>query len=130
MPLSCLKNSKMSKKTLVIGASTNPERYSNKAIRSLLTHGHEVVAFARREGFVGSVKIQTEFPEEQTIHTVTMYVGPQHQSEYYAPILDLNPKRVIFNPGTENIEFVEMLESKGIETIEGCTLVMLGTGQY
>ncbi len=120
----------MNKKTLVIGASTNPARYSNLAIRSLLSHGHEVVALARREGFVGSVKIQTEFPEEQTIHTVTMYVGPQHQPEYYGPILDLNPKRVIFNPGTENREFVKMLESRGIETIEGCTLVMLGTGQY
>lgn len=130
MQLFFWKNSKMNKKTLVIGASTNPARYSNLAIRSLLSHGHEVVALARREGFVGNVKIQTEFPEEQTIHSVTMYVGPQHQPEYYGPILDLNPKRVIFNPGTENREFVKMLESRGIETIEGCTLVMLGTGQY
>lgn len=120
----------MSKRTLVIGASTNPARYSNMAIRSLLNHGHEVVALAKRESFVGNVKIQTEFPDDQTIHTVTMYVGPQHQPEYYVPIFDLNPKRVIFNPGTENSEFVEMLESRGIETIEGCTLVMLATGQY
>lgn len=130
MQLFFWKNSKMNKKTLVIGASTNPARYSNLAIRSLINHGHEVVALARREGFVGNVKIQTEFPEEQTIHTVAMYVGPQHQPEYYGPILDLNPKRVIFNPGAENGEFVEMLKSRGIETIEGCTLVMLGTGQY
>ena len=130
MLLFYLKNNKMSKRTLVIGASTNPERYSNMAIRSLLSHGHEVVALARRSGEVDSVKIQTEFPENQNIHTVTMYVGSQHQVEYYAPILDLNPKRVIFNPGTENSEFVEMLEFRGIETIEGCTLVMLGTGQY
>ena len=130
MLLFCLKDNKMSKRTLVIGASTNPARYSNMAIRSLLSHGHEVVALARRSGEVDSVKIQTEFPENQNIHTVTMYVGSQHQVEYYAFILDLNPKRVIFNPGTENSEFVEMLESRGIETIEGCTLVMLGTGQY
>lgn len=130
MPLFYLKNNKMSKRTLVIGASTNPARYSNMAIRSLLNHGHEVVALAKREGFIGDIKIQTEFPDDQTIHTVTMYVGPQHQPEYYVPILDLNPKRVIFNPGTENSEFVEMLESRGIETIEGCTLVMLATGQY
>lgn len=130
MPLFYLKNNKMSKKALVIGASTNPVRYSNMAIKSLLSHGHEVVALARREGFIGDIKIQTEFPVNQNIHTVTMYVGPQHQPEYYVPILDLNPKRVIFNPGTENSEFVQMLESRGVETIEDCTLVMLGSGRY
>ena len=124
------KNKIMSKRTLVVGASTNPARYSNMAIKTLLKHGHEVIALAKREGQVESVKIQTKFPENELIHTVTMYVGEQHQSEYYQPILDLQPERVIFNPGTENFEFVEMLESRGIETIEGCTLVMLGTGQY
>lgn len=130
MPLFYLKNNKMSKRTLVIGASTNPARYSNMAIRSLLNHGHEVVALAKQEGFIGDIKIQTEFPVNQNIHTVTVYVGPLHQPEYYEPILDLNPRRVIFNPGTENSEFVQMLESRGIETIEGCTLVMLGSGRY
>ncbi len=120
----------MNKKTLVIGASTNPARYSNMAIKTLLKHGHEVIALAKREGQVESVKILTKFPENELIHTVTMYVGEQHQPEYYQPVLDLQPERVIFNPGTENYEFIELLESKGIETIEGCTLVMLGTGQF
>lgn len=120
----------MSKRTLVVGASTNPARYSNMAIRSLLNHGHEVVALAKRSGEVDSVKIQTEFPENQNIHTVTMYVGPQNQVEYYNLIVDLNPVRVIFNPGTENYEFINLLKSNGIEPITGCTLVMLGSGRY
>ena len=118
------------RKTLVIGASTNPERYSNKAIHSLRRHGHEVVALAKREGKVSDILIQTDFPEKEDIHTVTMYIGAKRQAEYYKQILELKPERVIFNPGAENFELAEMLESKGIETIEGCTLVMLNTGQY
>ena len=118
------------RKTLVIGGSENPARYSNMAIRSLRQKGVEVVSFAKRMGKVLDVEIQTEFPEKDNIHTVTMYVGPQRQAEYYNQLLELDPKRVIFNPGTENDELVDMLESKGIETIEACTLVMLSTGQY
>ena len=117
-------------KTLVIGASTKPERYSNMAIQSLRNHKHEVVALAKKMGKVGDVTIQTEFPINEDIHTVTMYVGAKHQGEYYKSILDLNPERVIFNPGSENFEFSDMLEMNGIETIEGCTLVMLSIGQY
>lgn len=120
----------MNRKTLVIGASTNPVRYSNLAIKALLKHGYEVIALAKREGQVGVVKIRTDFPVNEWVHTVTMYIGEQHQPEYYQPILDLKPERVIFNPGTENFEFIELLESEGIETIEGCTLVMLETGRY
>lgn len=118
------------KKTLVIGASTNPLRYSNMAIRELKNHGHEVFALAKRAGEVAGVPIQTDFPSKELIHTVTLYVGPQHQPEYYQQVIDLMPERVIFNPGTENFEFAEILESKGIETIEGCTLVMLSIGQF
>jgi len=118
------------RKTLVIGASTNPDRYSNMAIHSLRKHHHEVVALAKRTGIVSDVEIQTEFPEKEDIHTVTMYVGAKHQPEYYKSLLELNPERVIFNPGAENFELADMLEIKGIETIEGCTLVMLNTGQY
>ena len=105
-------------------------RYSNLAIKALLKHGYEVIALAKREGQVGVVKIRTDFPVNEWVHTVTMYIGEQHQPEYYQPILDLKPERVIFNPGTENFEFIELLESEGIETIEGCTLVMLETGRY
>ncbi len=120
----------MGKKTLVIGASTNPERYSNKAIHSLRKHGHSVVALAKRAGKVADVEIQTEFPANEEIHTVTMYVGAKHQPEYYKSLLELNPDRVIFNPGAENFELSDMREMNGVETIEGCTLVMLHTDQY
>ncbi len=118
------------KKTLVIGASTNPERYSNMAIHSLRSHHHDVVALAKREGVVADILIQTEFPMNNDIHTVTMYVGEKHQQEYYKLLMDLKPERVIFNPGAENFELADMLEMNGVETIEGCTLVMLNTGQF
>lgn len=117
------------KKTLVIGASENPARYANKAIRALRMHNHDVIALAKRAGNVEDVRIQTEFPDEE-IHTVTMYLGPQRQSEYCSQILNLHPKRVIFNPGTENSELAKMLEKSGIETEEACTLVLLSIGDY
>ena len=118
------------KKTLVIGASTNPARYSYLAVHSLRQHGHKVVALAKRAGQVADVDIQTRFPENEDFHTITLYIGPDHQPEYYDPIFKLNPERVIFNPGTENFELIEKLEMAGIEAIEACTLVMLKTGQY
>ena len=118
------------KKTLVIGASENPARYSNMAIQSLRKHGNDVVALAKRAGKVIDTPIQTKFPESDDIDTVTLYVGSKRQPEYYNQLLELQPKRVIFNPGTENEELVELLEEKGIEAIEVCTLVMLNTGQY
>lgn len=118
------------KKTLVIGASTNPGRYSNIAINALRNHNHSVIALAKRSGKVSDVTIQTDFPKNEDIHTVTMYVGAERQLEYYQALLELKPERVIFNPGAENFELADMLEMNGIETIEGCTLVMLSTGQY
>lgn len=117
-------------KTLVIGASTKPERYSNMAIHALRNHNHEVIALAKRVGKVSDVTIQTNFPLNEDINTVTMYVGAKNQVEYYKPLLDLKPERVVFNPGSENFELAELLEMNGIETIEGCTLVMLSTGQF
>jgi len=117
------------KQTLVIGASENPARYSNKAIRALRSYDHPVLALAKRRGQVADVSIETEFPTE-AIHTVTMYVGPQHQPEYYEKILALKPRRVIFNPGTENPEFSQVLEENDIEAVEACTLVMLSIGNY
>jgi uncharacterized protein len=118
------------KRTLVIGASIKPERYSNKAIKLLMEYGHEVVALAKREGSVQGIPIQTVFPINEDIHTVTLYVGPAHQPEYYKLLLSLNPQRVIFNPGTENNELKEKLDKAGIETVEDCTLVMLRYGYY
>lgn len=118
------------KKTLVIGASTNPERYSFLAIHSLRKHKHDVVALAKRLGQVSDVPIQTNFPVNEQFHTVTLYIGSGRQLEYYDLLIKLKPKRVIFNPGTENFELEKLLKINGIEVIEGCTLVMLSTGQY
>ncbi len=118
------------RRTLVIGGSENPARYSNRAIRSLRAKNIEVLAIAKRKGKVLDVEIQTTFPESENINTVTLYIGAKHQPEYYKALLELKPERVIFNPGTENDEFFKMLENNGIEAIEACTLVMLSTGQY
>ena len=118
------------KRTLVIGASENPSRYSNLVIQQLRKNRHDVIALAKRKGLVSDVPIQTTFPENEYIHTVTLYVGPQRQQEYFNYLIELNPERVIFNPGTENFELEELLQNNGIETIQACTLVMLNTGQY
>jgi predicted CoA-binding protein len=89
-----------------------------------------VVAVAKRKNRVADVEIQTEFPKDKDIHTVTLYVGAPHQPEYYEPLLNLKPQRVIFNPGAENPELYKKLEKEGIEAVEACTLVMLATNQY
>lgn len=118
------------KKTLVIGASENPERYSNKAIRALVSHHHPVVALGIKKGVVEGVTFHTEKEQFEDIDTVTLYIGPQKQTEYYAYIIGLKPRRVIFNPGTENPEFIAQLKSAGIYPELSCTLVLLATGQY
>lgn len=118
------------KKTLVIGASENPGRYSNLAIKRLLSHQHEVVAIGKRKGNVENVLIETEHLPFENIDTVTLYLNPTNQQPYYDYILSLHPKRVIFNPGTENEEFENKLKSAGIEPFEACTLVLLSTGQF
>jgi uncharacterized protein len=124
------KKSENKKKILVIGASIKAERYSNKAIRLLDEYGHEVVALAKRKGTVLNIPIQTKFPLNENVHTVTLYVSPVHQLEYYDLLIELKPERVIFNPGTENDELKKKLNAAGIKTIEGCTLVMLRNGFF
>ncbi|GAB3430849.1 CoA-binding protein [Niabella aquatica] len=120
----------MNKKTLILGASENPNRYSNMALKRLRSHGHDVVAIGRREGKVGDVLIQKQKPQDEGIDTVTMYMSEQNQKEYEDYILSLKPKRIIFNPGAENNALAKKAQEKGIEPIESCTLVMLSTGQY
>lgn len=120
----------MKKPTLVIGVSQRPERYAYKAVVSLVKAGHPVYAFGIGTGTVEGVKIQNSFPENAEIDTVTLYIRPERQREYYDDILKLRPKRVIFNPGTENPEFEKLLKKNNIETVEGCTLVMLATNSY
>ena len=118
------------KKTLVIGASTNPDRYSFKAIHSLRNYGYSVVAFGLRNGSVGDTEIATEWNPKWEIVTVTMYVNPKLQVAFYTEIIALKPRRIVFNPGTENNDFENLLLKNNIEAIEACTLVMLTTNQY
>lgn len=120
----------MSKKTLVIGASLKPERYSNLVIHRLTQYKHEVLAFGLRKGEVAGVHIQTQFPSDTDIDTITLYLNPKRQQEYYQRIIDLQPQRVIFNPGTENHEFYTLLDKAAIAYEVACTLVLLSTNQY
>ena len=117
-------------KTLIVGASTNPERYSYKAANSLLAHGHEIELVGQKEGEIQGHDIKTNYPELEGVDTVTMYVGPKNQPNLYDYILRQNPRRIIFNPGSENREFEQLAMEKGIEVEEACTLVLLATGQY
>ena len=120
------------KTTLVVGASENPERYSYKAIQLLNHYNHPVLALGLRHGKVGSTNIVIDIDTFKglTIDTITLYINPRLQEAHYAAIMDLKPKRVIFNPGTENIVFESLLNENGITTEEACTLVLLNTGQY
>ncbi|HTD93586.1 MAG TPA: CoA-binding protein [Chitinophagaceae bacterium] len=118
------------KKTLILGASANPERYSYLALQRLRKLGHPVVAVGRRNAMVGDTPIATGKVKEDGVDTVTLYLNPLNQKEYYDYILSLNPKRIIFNPGTENDELLALARKNNIPTMEACTLVLLGTGQY
>lgn len=118
------------KKTLVLGASDNPSRYSYLAVRKLANYQHPVVAIGRKKGKVGDVEIETDHRPIEDVHTITLYLNPQNQQQYYNYILDLKPSRIIFNPGTENEDLMSKAKEKGIETVIGCTLVMLSVGNY
>ena len=118
------------KKTLVIGASENPDRYSNKAIKALVKHNHPVVAIGLRNGVVEGVSFDSEKKDFKDVDTITLYVGPLNQPEYYSYIIGLKPRRVIFNPGTENPEFIAQLAANGIYPEIACTLVLLATNQF
>ncbi|MEN3322564.1 CoA-binding protein [Mariniflexile soesokkakense] len=120
----------MSKKTLVLGASLNPSRYSNFVIQKLVNNHIETVAFGRRAGVVAGVTINTELWPFENIHTVTLYLNAKNQKGYYDYIISLKPKRIIFNPGTENPEFYNILRQNNIPFEKACTLVLLSTNQY
>ena len=116
--------------TAVFGSSVKPMRFSFKAINKLRQNGYPVHALGLREGRVADVDIQTGKPDLTDVHTVTMYLGPQNQPEYYDYIQSLKPQRVIFNPGTENNEFANILKDNGVEVVEYCTLVMLDMDMF
>jgi predicted CoA-binding protein len=121
---------KEQKKTLVLGASDNPSRYSYLAVQRLRNYGHPVVAVGRKYTKVGDVTITKDKDPVDDIDTVTLYLNPAHQKEYYDYILSLKPKRIIFNPGAENDEIEQLAVKNNIKPVEACTLVMLSTGQY
>ncbi len=118
------------KPTVVIGASPNSDRYSYKATVSLQQHQQTVYPIGIRNGKINDLEIITNKPKLENIDTVTLYVGPDNQAAWMDYIFSLNPKRIIFNPGTENPEFETLAESKGIEALEACTLVLLSINQY
>ena len=120
----------MNEKTLLLGASDNPERYAYIAANRLHDKGHEVILFGKRSGNVIGQEIINDRPEVGNIDTVTLYINAVNQREWYDYIIKLKPKRVIFNPGTENAEFEKLLKLNNIEPIEACTLVMLSIGNY
>ena len=120
----------LNKPTLVVGASTNPDRYAYKAITQLRANQHSVVAYGLKKGTVSDVAINTELPTPNSIDTITLYVGPERQAELIIPLLNLNPRRIIFNPGTENPLFEEKAQAAGIRTERACTLVLLATHAY
>lgn len=118
------------KKTLVLGASTNPSRYSYLGINKLVTHHHPVVAVGLKEGTVAGIDIMKGQPVLEDIDTVTLYLNPTNQQPYYDYIIALRPKRIIFNPGTENEELQMLAQQHEIPTMEACTLVLLSIGKY
>ena len=118
------------KKTLVLGASDNPSRYSFLAVNRLRQQGHPVIAIGKKEIKVADFNVVTGLPSLKDIDTVTLYLNPENQKAYYDYIISLTPKRIIFNPGAENAELAEIAAAKGIQTMEACTLVLLSTNQF
>ena len=118
------------KRTVLIGASTDPSRYAYKAANSLVSHGHELIPLGIKKGTVAGKDIILEKPELKDVDTVTLYVGPQNQTNWLDYIINLKPKRILFNPGTENQILMDRARKNNIEVIEGCTLVMLSIGTY
>lgn len=116
--------------TLVMGANNNPQKYAYRAVKSLLSKGHKVIPFGKQNGSIDDLQIENDWNTNWDVDTVTLYLNPQNQKDYYEPIIGLKPRRVIFNPGTENPEFTRMLKDAGIEYEYACTLVMLATGEY
>lgn len=120
------------KKTVIVGATPNPSRYAYIAAEMLTDYGHPIVPIGIKKGNLFGEEIRNirNKPSIDDVDTITLYIGPQHQPEWYEYLIGLKPKRIIFNPGTENAEFEQLAESQGIEAIEACTLVMLRTAQF
>jgi uncharacterized protein len=120
----------MKKATLILGASSNPDRYAYKALVALQRQGHPIYLVGNKKVEVGGLTIEKDFPQSTTIDTITMYLSAKNQENYYDKIIQLKPKRVLFNPGAENVSFSNLLNKNGIETENACTLVLLSIGAY
>jgi predicted CoA-binding protein len=122
----------MGKKTVIVGATPNQSRYAFLAANMLREYDHDIVPIGIKNGEVAGKEILDirKKPPINDVDTVTLYIGPRHQPEWYEYLLSLKPKRIIFNPGTENDEFEKLADSRGIETMEACTLVLLRSRQY
>ncbi len=116
--------------TVVLGASPNPVRFSHKAVKSLIRHGYEVIPVGYRKGTIQDKEILTGMPSVDNVDTISLYLGIARQPQYYDYMLSLRPRRIIFNPGTVNPDFMEKLKQNGIEAIDGCLLMMLNSGEY
>lgn len=117
-------------KTLVIGASLQENKYSNQAVKKLRKYNNEVIAIGNKNGFIQDVEVVSVKQLVDNIDTITLYLNSKNQKEYYSYIINCKPKRVIFNPGTENEELYRLLEENNLKYIEACTLVLLATNQY
>ena len=120
----------MNKKTVVIGASAKQDRYSNRAVRMLQKNNHEAIALGFEDAMIGNIPIETDWKHYVNVDTVSLYLNPTRQKQYYQYILNLKPKRIIFNPGTENPELEQLAFDNNIQPLEACTLVLLSTLQY
>ena len=118
------------KKTMLIGATPNSARYAYLAAMRLVQYGHELILIGVKNGAVAGVDIQKGMPAVEEVDTITLYLNADRQRAYHDYILSLHPKRIIFNPGAENPELARLATEQGIETVEGCTLVMLSIGAY
>jgi predicted CoA-binding protein len=117
-------------KTVVLGASPNPGRFSHQMVTSLVKNGREVVPLGQRKGTIAGRRILTGKPQIEDVHTICMYIGPRHQPPMYDYIFSLKPSRIIFNPGTFNPELAGLAREKGIETVAKCALIMMAQGTY
>ena len=118
------------KKTVVLGASPNPLRFSHKMVKSLVRHGIDVVPVGFRKGKISDVDILIGQPKIKDVHTISLFMGARHQPPFYDYILKLNPRRIIFNPGTYNPELSELAKKNGIEPVIDCALIMLNKGTF
>lgn len=117
-------------KTLVVGASENPSRMSHRAVQELVANGFPVLATGVRPGYIGTIPISESLPKDQDIDTITLYIRPEIQGEMLEELLELKPRRIIFNPGTENPVLEKLARARGISTENACTLVLLSLDQY